>query len=142
LRRRLATASTRWSAAPVAAFSCDAAPPVLRELRARVPLERDPLERLLVERLLVERPLLERLLLERPLLERPVLREPDERLDPDEPPEERRDPELPDDLEPPLLACGMSPPLREQRCHADTTFRHDHASRFGPSAFDCNKTRC
>lgn len=132
LRRRPATASSRWSAAVVADFNCEAALllAVFLVLRAFVPLERalvEPalLERALLERALLERPLLERALLERALVDRGVLREPDERLEPDEPPEERRDPVPPDeelDLEPPLLACGTSPPLRGQRCHTDTTY--------------------
>jgi hypothetical protein len=94
--------------------------------------EREPLERALLEREAAEREplapeLLERVPLARVPLERePLLRELAERLEPDEPPDERREPELPDDeldLEPPLLACGTSPPLHGQRCNADTT-RH------------------
>jgi hypothetical protein len=92
-----------------------------------------PLERELLEREPLERVPLERVPPERELLERAVLREPDERVEPlDEPPEERRDPAPPDepDLEPPLLACGTSPPLPGQQSDVDTTFRRARVGRF------------
>src|SRR5437016_5424092 len=110
LRTRVAICSTRASAAPVACFTCDAPLLVLRFERDCVPLERPPLERAPLERAV-----LERVPDERVPLERPLLRELDGRLEPDDPPEEPPEPVLPDgelDLEPPLLACGTSPPLR------------------------------
>jgi hypothetical protein len=119
LRTREAICSKRWSAAPVADFSCEAAPLPARRERDAVPLERE--------------------LLDREPLERPLLREPDARLEPDEPPDERRDPPLDDDeldLEPPLLACGTSPPLRGQRCNADTTSRRVAVARFRARAVE------
>ena len=140
LRTRAATCSTRASVAPAADFACEAALPVLRLLRADVPLEREPVDREPLERELLardplERVPLDRVPLERELLERALLREPDERPEPlDEPPEERRDPEPPDDEpdpEPPLLACGTSPPLPGQQWDVDTTFRRARVGRFG-----------
>jgi hypothetical protein len=148
LRTRAATCSKRASVALAADFACEAALPVLRLLRADVPLEpdpvdreplaREPLERELLARDPLERVPLDRVPPERELLERALLREPDERLEPldeplDEPPEERRDPEPPDDEpdpEPPLLACGTSPPLPGQQWDVDTTFRRARVGRF------------
>jgi hypothetical protein len=97
-----------------------------------------------LEREAPERELPERELLARVPLDRELLRELDERLEPDEPPEERRDPELPDepDLEPPLLACGTSPPLRGQRCTADTTRHRAFVGRSDARALERQTRGC
>jgi hypothetical protein len=146
LRTRFATCSKRLSAAVVADFSCAAAPPPLLELLERALVERAPPERAPPERVPLERVPLERELLARVPLERELLlRELEERLEPDEPPDERRDPELPEDepdLEPPLLACGTSPPLRGQRCTEDTTRHRAFVVRSGARALERQMLEC
>jgi hypothetical protein len=133
LRTREATCSSRWSAAPVADFSCAAAPLAVRLERDCVPLERE----------LLDRPLLDFALLERVPFERdPLERELDARLEPDEPPDERRLPDDELDLEPPLLACGTSPPLRGQRFDPDTTFRRMSVARCRARAVERHSLEC
>jgi hypothetical protein len=132
----------------VADFSCDAAPLAVRRERDAVPLDRALLDRALLERPLLDRPLLDRAPLERALLERdplardPLERELDARLEPDEPPDVRRldDDEL--DPDPPLLACGTSPPLRGQRFESDTSFRPVSVARVRPRAYERHALEC
>jgi hypothetical protein len=143
LRTREATCSSRWSAAPVADFSCAAAPLAVRLERDCVPLEREPLDRPLLERAPLEPDPLARDPLARDPLERdPLERELDARLEPDELLDERRLPDDELDLEPPLLACGTSPPLHRQRFSPDSTFHRGSVGRGRVRALERHSLEC